>query len=192
MKSILYSLLVITVFSCTSVDQSTLCSTSEDDIFEYPANLDGWASSDFHLKVFNDYDEGLACAQKSGKPIFLLFTGFGLFSRTNYLPDRVLQDPRIVRRLVEDYVPIFLMVDDRKKLSPSEQAYWSEHYGKKIRTEGNRYSAMEIEMFEKQSQPLMVLMNWEEEKLTPLMGYNPNIDGLVTWLDEGLAAFNAL
>lgn len=55
------------------------------------------------LRAFNDFEAGIACAQRQNKPIFLIFVGYGL--RVHFFPDIVLQDPTILTYLEHDFVP---------------------------------------------------------------------------------------
>ena len=137
------------------------------------------------LWAFNDYEEGIACAQRQNKPVFLAFTGFG--ARTRYFPDMVLQQEAIVHHLRTNFVPIILYVDDRKKI-PKEEIQ-TENGLVVLRNVGNLNAYIQESMFQKNTQPYLVLMTWEGELLTEPMGYNPKPEEYIKSFDEAIETY---
>jgi len=67
------------------------------------------------LKGYFDYEQGLECARKLGKPIFIDFTGHGCVN-CREMEANVWSNPEVLKRLRNDYLIIALYVDDRTKL----------------------------------------------------------------------------
>jgi hypothetical protein len=84
-----------------------------------------------------------------------------------------------------------LYVDDRKPLPEAEQ-YVSSFSGKKIKTVGNKWSDMQATYFNSNTQPYYVLISPEEKLLTPPVGYTPEKNDYIKFLDCGLDAMNSL
>ena len=63
-------------------------------------------------EVFNDYDEGLAYARQTGKPVIVDFTGYGCVN-CRKMEAYVLDDDSVKTRL-QNYVFIELFVDDKR------------------------------------------------------------------------------
>lgn len=137
------------------------------------------------LWAFNDYEEGIACAQQQNKPVFLAFTAFG--ARTRYFPDMVLQERRIVDYLTNDFVPIILYVDDRQRI-PIEEIQ-TENGVRTLRNVGNLNAYLQEQMFQKASQPYLVLMTWEGELLTEPVGYFRNPKDYINVFDAALESY---
>ncbi|MFC2091124.1 cytochrome c biogenesis protein CcdA, partial [Bacteroidota bacterium] len=95
-------------------------------------------TDEFHtqygLVSFYDLEEGIACAEKSGKPIFLDFTG-RFCSNCKKMEASVWSDPIVQQMLRNDFVLISLYTDVNKKL-PEDQWYTSDIDGKVKKTIG--------------------------------------------------------
>ena len=63
-------------------------------------------------EVFNDYDEGLAFARRTGRPVVIDFTGYGCVN-CRKMEAYVLDDDSVKSRL-KNYVFIELFVDDKR------------------------------------------------------------------------------
>lgn len=141
------------------------------------------------LPCFHDYEEGLAYAKESGKPIMLDFTGWACVN-CRKMEEQVWSDPAVLKRLREDYVLISLYVDEKLEL-PKDEQIEVEIGGKtkKLRSVGNKWSYMQAQRFGTNSQPYYVVLNHKEEQLGPHAAYDPDIQKFVNWLDAGQAAF---
>ena len=141
------------------------------------------------LPCFHDYEEGLAYARESGKPILLDFTGWACVN-CRKMEEQVWSDPRVLKRLREDFVLISLYVDEKTALPESEQI--EVQIGtktKKLRTVGNKWSYMQAERFKTNSQPYYVVLDHNENQLGEPAAYDPDIEKYVDWLDSGKEAF---
>ncbi|MCF8275856.1 MAG: thioredoxin family protein [Flavobacteriales bacterium] len=143
------------------------------------------------LPCFHDYEEGLAYAKESGKPIMLDFTGWACVN-CRKMEEQVWSDPRVLKRLREDYVLISLYVDEKLDL-PKEEQIEVEIGGKtkKLRTVGNKWSYMQATRFGTNSQPYYVVLDHNENQLGGPAAYDPDIDKYIKWLDAGIESFGA-
>lgn len=162
---------------------SDVTSTSEceppkyADLFELPYGLEG----------YYDYEQGLACARKLNKPVFLDFKGHAC-SNCKEMEAKVWSDPEVLKRLRENFVIIALYVDDRTKLPESEWVT-SSYDGKVKKTIGKKNADLQITKFGVNSQPYYVIMDTEENVLVDPMALNLNIDEYTDFLDRGYQAF---
>ncbi|HEX5001782.1 MAG TPA: cytochrome c biogenesis protein CcdA [Bacteroidia bacterium] len=153
----------------------------------YKEWLDPKASDCPHdLTCFKDYDEGMRYAKAQGKPVMIDFTGWSCVN-CRKMEDNVWSDPKVLKRLSEEYILISLYVDDKKEL-PGNQQYESTS-GKKIRTTGNKWSDMQRSQYETNSQPYYVLLDNNGKILARPRGYTPDIDTYVKYLDEGICRY---
>ncbi len=139
------------------------------------------------LNCFHDYDEGMAYAKVQGKPVLIDFTGWACVN-CRKMEDKVWSDPKVLKRLAEDYVLISLYVDDKTELAPEKQ-YVSSVTGKKIKTTGNKWSELEANVYQTNSQPYYVLIDNKERPLAEPKGFTPDIPTYLAFLDEGLCRY---
>jgi len=138
----------------------------------------------------SDYEEALKKAKAEGKPLMVDFTGWACVN-CRKMEENVWTDPEVYMRLKEKYVLVSLYVDDRKPLPEAEQ-YVSSFSGKKIKTVGNKWSDMQATYFNSNTQPYYVLISPEEKLLTPPVGYTPEKNDYIKFLDCGLDAMKGL
>lgn len=141
------------------------------------------------LKGYFDYQQGLKCAQKLDKPVFLDFTGHGCVN-CREMEARVWSDPRVLKRLREEYVIISLYIDDKTKL-PEPQWTKSEYDGKVKKTIGGKNAAFQISRFGVNAQPYYVLLDPQGNKLIEPMAYDLDEDNFVRFLDKGIEAYES-
>lgn len=140
-----------------------------------------------NIVAFEDYAEGLAYAKEINKPVMIDFTGYACVN-CRKMEDYVWSDERIMSILKNDVVLISLYVDYKKELPESEK-YVSETTGKKIETIGNKWSDFEITKYKANAQPYYVLINLEEENLNDPVGYTPDVEEYLEWLQSGIENF---
>lgn len=141
------------------------------------------------LEGYFDYEQGLACAKSQNKPVFIDFTGHGCVN-CRQMEDRVWGDPRVLKKLRENYILIALYVDDKNIKLPEEEWVTSSYDGKIKKTLGKKYQDFQITRFNQNSQPLYVLLDTEGELLIEPRAYDLSVEGFLEFLDKGLAAFN--
>ncbi|GAO31100.1 protein-disulfide reductase DsbD family protein [Geofilum rubicundum] len=141
----------------------------------------------YGLMKYTDYEEGLAVAKETGKPVFLDFTGLGC-ANCRKMENLVWSDHTVRDMLANAFIIVSLYVDNREEL-PEEEQYVSEVTGRRVRTIGNKWSDFQISRYENNSQPFYVLLNHNEEALIEPYGYNTDVDAFVDWMKSGLSAF---
>jgi thiol:disulfide interchange protein len=148
------------------------------DLFHIPHDIDG----------FFDYDEALAYAKEVKKPLFLDFTGKQCVN-CREMEARVWSDPRVLKKLKEDYVVVSLYTDEKSELPISEQ-FDSKVLETKVNTVGKKFKHLQAERFNTISQPYYVLLGTDEKELvSPPIGVEFNIDKYLQYLDNGLSEF---
>jgi thiol:disulfide interchange protein DsbD len=140
-----------------------------------------------NLNCFHDYEEGMAYAKQTGKPVMIDFTGWSCVN-CRKMEDNVWSQPQILKILSDDYVLISLYVDDKTPL-PEAQQYVSTFSGKKIKTTGNKWSDMQARIYESNSQPYYCLLDHQGKLLALPRGYTPDADEYKRFLEEGVCRF---
>lgn len=145
------------------------------------------------LDCYKDYDEGLAAAKASGKPLFIDFTGWACVN-CRKMEENVWVKPEIYKRLSEEYVVVSLYVDDKQELPEEQQSVYVTKQGqkKRIRTVGNKWATLQTETFANNSQPYYALLSPDEVLLTTPVGYTPDSEEYRNFLDCGLDAMRTM
>jgi thiol:disulfide interchange protein DsbD len=119
-------------------------------------------------EVFYDYDEGMAYARQTGKPVVIDFTGYGCVN-CRKMEAFVLADDSVKARL-KNYVFIELYVDDRlDKDSDGE-------------SEGNENSRLQRERFGSNAQPFYVQLDAQGEQVGEPMAFTIDPMQFINWL----------
>ena len=148
-------------------------------------------TQDFNLNantveaVYTDYEEGMAAAQKAGKPVMLDFTGFGCVN-CRKMEAAVWPDARVKQLMTEDYVLVSLYVDDKTPLPATVEITESDGTVRKLRTVGDKWSYLQRSKFGAQTQPFYVLVDHEGKPLAGSYSYNEDVPAFVKWLESGL------
>ena len=139
------------------------------------------------LEGYFDYEQGMACARKLNKPVFIDFTGHGCVN-CREMEANVWSDPRVLERLRNNFVVIALYVDDKSTLPESE---WitSTYDGKVKKTLGKKYADFQISRYGVNAQPYYVLLDNKEQLLVQPKAYDLNVDRFVEFLDAALSEF---
>jgi thiol:disulfide interchange protein len=146
------------------------------DIFHAPLNLD----------AFFDYDEGMAYARSVHKPVMIDFTGHACVN-CRKMEANVWPDKKVYQRISQDYILIQLYVDDKTDMAKTEQTVTAG--GKNIKTIGNKWSNLQAEKFQANSQPFYVLLDDNGNLLIPPSGADYDAASYLKFLDGGLNAF---
>ena len=148
-------------------------------------------TQDFNLNqntveaVYTDYEEGMAAAQKAGKPVMLDFTGFGCVN-CRKMEAAVWPDARVRQLMTEDYVLISLYVDDKTPLPATVEVTEADGSTSKLRTVGDKWSYLQRYKFGAQTQPFYVLVNHDACPLAGSYSYDEDVPAFVNWLESGL------
>ncbi len=149
-----------------------------------PEKHTGEFHAPYGLNVFFDLEEGLACAEESGKPVFLDFTG-RFCSNCKKMEAAVWSDPEVLSMLRNDFVVVSLYTDVNVKL-PESEWYTSENDGKVKKTIGQQNVDYEISMFRTNTVPLYVIMDSQGNVVREPIGTELNVDKYVDWMRSGL------
>jgi len=140
------------------------------------------------LEGYFDYKQALACAKKQNKPVFIDFTGHGCVN-CREMEANVWSDPKVLKRLRENYIVAALYVDDKTTLPENE--WITSTYDKKVKkTIGKIYADLQITRFTVNSQPYYVLLDTNGNLLTSPRAYDLDVDAFVKFLDTGTGNFN--
>ncbi len=143
-----------------------------DEFLHFPHKLQGYF----------DYKQALACAKEQNKPLFIDFTGHGCVN-CREMEARVWADPKVLKRLNEDFVLVALYVDDRTIL-PEDEWYTSTYDNKVKKTIGKQNADFQISRYNNNAQPFYVILNQQEELIIQPRGYDLSIEGFLGFLEE--------
>ena len=118
--------------------------------------------------VFNDYEEGMAYARQTGKPVLIDFTGYGCVN-CRKMEAFVLDDDSVKARL-QHYVFIELYVDDRLD---------RDHDGE---SEGTENSRLQRERFGSNAQPYFVQLDAEGNLIAEPVAFTTDPIVFIEWL----------
>lgn len=158
--------------------------------FAPPLNTQDFNLYHSEIREFTDYEEGMRYARDNNLPVMLDFSGYGCVNCRKM--EGSVFDTEEVRTILNDkYVFIKLMVDDKADLA---QPYTVTENGKElyIGTVGEKWSYLQRHKFNINSQPYYVILSGTGELLAPPRQYDENIPEFISWLQDGLAAFNNL
>ncbi len=139
------------------------------------------------IQGYFDYDQALAAAKRTGKPLFIDFTGHGCVN-CREMEARVWSDAQVLKRLNEDFVMVALYIDERFEL-PESAWYVSEYDGKEKKTIGKQNADFQITRFNNNAQPYYVILDHNEELLVRPKAYDTNIQNFVNFLEEAKVEF---
>ncbi len=142
-----------------------------------------------NLNCFHSYEEGLAYAKQTGKPIMLDFTGWACVN-CRKMEENVWNKPEVFNIINEKYVLISLYVDDREKLPIAMQHDYmtAQDKLKHIETVGDKWATFQTETFVNNSQPYYALLSTDEKLLVKPVGYTPKVSDFAAYLNCGLEA----
>jgi len=119
-------------------------------------------------EVFHDYEEGMAYARQTGKPVLIDFTGYGCVN-CRKMEAFVLSDETVKNRL-HNYVFIELYVDDRLDKDADGES------------EGNENSRLQREQFGSNAQPFFVQLDAYGVQIAEPMAFTTDPKEFINWL----------
>lgn len=137
---------------------------------------------------FDDYETGLAYAKKVNKPVMIDFTGKACVN-CRKMEQNVWPKDKVLDILKNDVILISLFVDDKRPLDEGDVVDSKLNPGKELRYIGQKWSELQAIKYGTNAQPYYVLMDHNEENLLDPVGYTPDVDEYLEWLNEGLANF---
>lgn len=145
----------------------------ETGLHKLPLGLTGYLS----------IDEALVEAEKVVKPVFVDISGLACVN-CREMEQRVWSDPQVLQLLRDEFVIAVLYTDDKEKLPESE---WVTTKNGKVLKDRGRVNAYYVrERFDVSAQPNYVILDPQGNQITPIRGYNLDIDGFVEFLKSGL------
>ena len=124
-------------------------------------------------EVFHDYDEGLAYARQTGKPVIIDFTGYGCVN-CRKMEAYVLNDDSVKARL-QNYVFIELFVDDKR----SDNGQRTMDKGQTI---GDYNSRIQREQFGANAQPFYIQLDSYGRQVAEPMVFTTDPMEFINWL----------
>lgn len=159
-----------------------------------PPSYYSYFQHEHEKQIFTDFETGMRHAREKNKPVMIDFTGWACVN-CRKMEENVWPDDRVKNILNEEYVVISLYVDERTVLSPEDQHSVDVPDGeggvkkKKIKTVGDKWSTLEALTFANNTQPLYVLLSPDSLLLGNPVGYTPDIDEYVEYLNCGLRTY---
>ncbi|WP_162342555.1 protein-disulfide reductase DsbD family protein [Cyclobacterium salsum] len=161
-------------------------SSSDQELDEVPKYAD-FLHFPHGIQGYFDYQQALEVARKQDKPLFIDFTGHGCVN-CREMEARVWSDPRVLKRLKEDFVMVALYIDERYTL-PESEWYISTYDNKEKTTIGKQNADFQITRFNNNAQPYYVILDHEEELLVNPIAYETDIQKFVEFLDAAKEEF---
>jgi thiol:disulfide interchange protein DsbD len=142
------------------------------------------------LHCSKNYEEGLKMAKAENKPLLIDFTGYACVN-CRRMEENVWSEPDVHKLMSEKFVVVSLYVDDKKALPVSQQFIYKTKEGanKEINTYGDLWATFETENFANNAQPLYAIIDTNEVLLNSPVGYTPNKNDYLSWLNCGLNTF---
>ncbi len=186
--------LVFTLYLIPGVTNTAYANLKLLSGFPPPLHYSIYGTGNIHGKgleadVMNDYDKALQLAKAQDKPLLLDFTGWAC-TNCRKMEENVWTKPEVYNYIKEHFILVSLYVDDKQKL-PIEQrfTYTNGKLSKTITTIGDKWSTFQSENFVQVSQPLYVVLNTNEKLMTYPVGYTPNAQEYLQWLQCGYESF---
>jgi thiol:disulfide interchange protein len=143
------------------------------------------------IPVFHDYEHAKAHADAINKPLMIDFTGHACIN-CRKMEDQVWSQDFVKELLVDSVVVVSLHVDEKLALAPKD--YIKDENGKTLKSVGEKWSYMQRTRFGQQTQPQYILLDKEEQKLSPSTTYSTDsekIKNFKKWLDDGIEEYYA-
>lgn len=163
-----------------------VAATSENQLDDIPKYAD-FLHFPHGIQGYFDYEQALAAAKRSGKPLFIDFTGHGCVN-CREMEARVWSEAPVLQRLKEDFVMVALYIDERFEL-PEAEWFTSEYDGKVKKTIGKQNADFQITRFNNNAQPYYVILDHNEELLIRPKAYDTSVQNFVEFLDEAKEEF---
>jgi len=143
-----------------------------------------------NLRVFDDYDKGLAYAKKIQKPVLLDFSGHACVN-SRKMEHNVWGAPGVIEILRDELVIISLFVDDRKELPGDEQKMITDYRDRKVQltTVGQKWSNLQVSRYKNNTQPYYRMLSPDGEDLSNGSAdyeHHKTPQKLKEWLKKGL------
>jgi thiol:disulfide interchange protein DsbD len=141
-----------------------------------------------HANVVNDYTKALDLAKEQNKPILIDFTGWACVN-CRKMEENVWTDPAVANYIKENFILVSLYVDDKEMLPVAKRFKYMSKAGteKEINSVGDLWATFQAENFNQVTQPLYVVMSPNQQLLSNPVGYTPDAQVYLQWLQCGVA-----
>ena len=137
------------------------------------------------LMGYDNIDQALAEARKSGRKVFVDITGHGCVN-CREMEARVWSDEKVLQRLRDDFVIVALYTDDKQKLPESKWIRTPD--GKVLKDVGRVNSYVARSRFGVNAQPNYFILDAQGNILSGPRGYDLSVKGFVDFLDSRSSA----
>ena len=133
--------------------------------------------------VVNDYQKALQLAKEQNKPILIDFTGWACVN-CRKMEENVWTDPAVKSFIENNFILVSLYVDDKAMLPIDKRFTYTNKLGqlKDINSVGDLWATFQAENFNQVTQPLYVVMSQDQKLLSNPVGYTPNVNEYLVWL----------
>ena len=143
-------------------------------------------TQDFNLNTdvvhadFDDFDEAMRQANRTGKPVLIDFSGYGCVN-CRKMEAKVWTNPHVKDMLQNDYILLTLYVDDK---TPLDEPFEVEENGRirKIKTIGDKWSYLQRYKFGANAQPFYIILDKEGKPLNKSYAYDEDPTKFLDWL----------
>jgi thiol:disulfide interchange protein DsbD len=134
------------------------------------------------VQVFFDFDEAIAAAKQSRKPIMLDFTGHSC-ANCRKMESEVLSRPEVSSILSKDIIVASLYVDEKRSLPESEK-YTSIFDSSKVSSVGGKNLDLEATIANSNAQPLYIFTDQEGKIIRNAGGYESGVPRFIKILND--------
>jgi thiol:disulfide interchange protein DsbD len=141
-----------------------------------------------HANVVNDYQKAVALAKVQNKPILIDFTGWACVN-CRKMEENVWTDPAVSSYIKDHFILVSLYVDDKEMLPVDKRFKYTSKAGtvKDINSVGDLWATFQAENFNQVTQPLYVVISPGQNLLSNPVGYTPNVQEYLNWLQCSVA-----
>jgi thiol:disulfide interchange protein len=141
-----------------------------------------------HANVVNDYQKALTLAKEQNKPILIDFTGWACVN-CRKMEENVWTDPAVSNYIKDNFILVSLYVDDKAMLPVEKRFKYTSKAGtiKDINSVGDLWATFQAENFNQVTQPLYVVISPTQNLLSNPVGYTPNVQEYLNWLQCSVA-----
>lgn len=143
---------------------------------------------DSKMTTYHNYEEGMAAAARTGKPVLVDFSGYGCVN-CRKMEAAVWTDSKVKSIIDNEYILIELMVDDKTSLPNGTEVVKENGKDVKLRTIGDKWSYLQRSKFGANAQPFYVLLDAQGQPLNGSYSYNEDVNAYVEFLNTGLKNF---